>query len=154
MQRLDSRHDLAARHQHRDERRLPRELVLALRFCFMNALELPAPVRNFARNCALEAREGEHWTLALSPRFEALYRESHLDDLARAIGERLGGRVQLKLKQHEPATPTPDQLLAAHQQQRKAQAVARMQEDQLVRDLQQLFNATLDIDSVTPVDDQ
>ncbi|MAR92882.1 MAG: hypothetical protein CML06_18700 [Pseudomonadales bacterium] len=120
----------------------------------VSALELPAPVRNFARNCALEAREGEHWTLALSPRFEALYRESHLDDLARAIGERLGGRVQLKLKQHEPATPTPDQLLAAHQQQRKAQAVARMQEDQLVRDLQQLFNATLDIDSVTPVDDQ
>ena len=116
-------------------------------------LELDGPVRNFARNCSLEAKEGERWVLAISPRFEALYKEENRDLLAQALSENAGQSITLRVDVAEPGKPTPDQLLAQYKQQRKEEAIALMQGDAFVQDLQNLFGATLDLNSVTPVDD-
>ncbi|MEE2732689.1 MAG: DNA polymerase III subunit gamma/tau [Pseudomonadota bacterium] len=116
-------------------------------------LELDGPVRNFARNCSLESREEGRWTLAISPRFQALYKEENRDLLAQALSANAGRSITLRVEVAEPGKPTPDQLLARYKQQRKEQAIALMQEDAFVQDLQHLFGATLDLNSVLPVDD-
>lgn len=116
-------------------------------------LELDGPVRNFARNCSLEAKEGERWVLAISPRFEALYKEENRDLLAKALSENSGQSITLRVDVAEPSKPTPDQLLAQYKLQRKEEAIALMQGDAFVQDLQNLFGATLDLNSVMPVDD-
>ncbi|RLT99297.1 DNA polymerase III subunit gamma/tau [Ketobacter sp.] len=119
----------------------------------VGVLELDGPVRNFARNCSLESTEEGRWTLAISPRFQALYKEENRDLLAQALSANAGRSITLRVEVAEPGKPTPDQLLARYKQQRKEQAIALMQEDAFVQDLQNLFGATLDLNSVLPVDD-
>ena len=119
----------------------------------VGVLELDGPVRNFARNCSLEAKDGERWVLAISPRFEALYKEENRDLLAKALSENAGQSITLRVDVTEPGKPTPDQLLAQYKLKRKEEAIALMQGDAFVQDLQKLFGATLDLNSVTPVDD-
>lgn len=119
----------------------------------VGVLELDGPVRNFARNCSLESKSDGLWTLAISPRFEVLYKDENRDLLAQALSANAGQSIRLKVDVTEPSMPTPDQLLATYQQKRKEAAIALMQEDAFVRDLQNLFGATLDLNSVTPVDE-
>ncbi|AUM14652.1 DNA polymerase III subunit gamma/tau [Ketobacter alkanivorans] len=116
-------------------------------------MELDGPVRNFARNCSLEQKDGAVWTLAVSPRFGALYRDDNRDLLAQALSENQQQSITLKVELAEPSHPTPDQLLAKYKQQRREEAVVLMQQDSFVQDLQTLFGATLDLNSVTPIDD-
>ena len=116
-------------------------------------LELDGPVRNFARNCSLESREEGTWILAISPRFEVLYKDENRDLLAQALSANAGHSIKLKVEVVEPSKPTPDQLLANYKQQRKDAAISLMQEDAFVKDLQTLFGAKLDLNSVTPVDE-
>ena len=116
-------------------------------------LTLDPPVRNFARNAALEQQSGEQWQLAISPRFEALYKDENLGALQDAIRTQTGKPVTLKVAIQEPAKPTPDQLLAKHKQARQQQAIELLQQDDFVQMLQQHFGATLDLGSVTPLDD-
>lgn len=119
----------------------------------INSLELDGPTRNFARNAALEQKEGDTWQLSVSPRFETLFRDEYRTALQNAITTRTGATVRLKVNFREPGKPTPDQLLAQHKQQRKQQAVELLQQDAFVQMLQQQFGATLDLNSVTPTDD-
>jgi len=116
-------------------------------------LELDGPVRNFARNCSLEEKAPTCWTLAISPRFEVLYKEENRDLLAQSLSENQQQSITLKVELAEPSHPTPDQLLAKYKQQRREEAVVLMQQDSFVQDLQTLFGATLDLNSVTPIDD-
>ena len=119
----------------------------------ISTLELDGPTRNFARNAALEQKEGDTWQLSVSPRFETLFRDEHRATLQSAIETRTGNSANLKVNFREPGKPTPDQLLAQHKQQRKQQAVELLQQDAFVQLLQQQFGATLDLNSVTPTDD-
>jgi len=119
----------------------------------VGVMELDGPVRNFARNCVLLERQDERWKLAISPRFEALYKDENRDLLAAALSENLGQSITLAVVVQDPDKPTPDQLLASYKQQRRQEAITLLQEDAFVRDLQTMFGATLDIDSVVPVDD-
>ena len=82
-----------------------------------------------------------------------LYKEENRDLLAQALSENAGQSITLKVEVMEPSKPTPDQLLAQYKQQRKEEAIVLMKEDAFVQDLQNLFGATLDINSVMPVDD-
>lgn len=116
-------------------------------------LELDGPTRNFARNAALEQKEGEHWQLAVSPRFEALFQDDYCTTLQNVIAAHTGKTAKLTISFQEPGKPTPDQLMAQHKQQRKQQAVELLQQDAFVQMLQQQFGATLDLNSVTPTDD-
>lgn len=119
----------------------------------VTSLPLDGPVRNLARNAALEQEEGDNWHLAISPRFEALYKADHCEALQAAIREKTARTVTLKVGFREPGKPTPDQLLARYKQQRKQQAVDLLQQDAFVQTLQNQFGAMLDLNSVTPTDD-
>ncbi|MGB3621558.1 MAG: DNA polymerase III subunit gamma/tau [Ketobacter sp.] len=116
-------------------------------------LELAGPVRNFARNCTLEERGEQRWVLAISPRFEALYKEENRELLEKAISENQGKPITLDILVQEPTKPTPDQLLAQYKQARKNEAIELMQADPFVQALQSSFGATLDVNSVKPLDD-
>ena len=115
-------------------------------------LQLDGPVRNFARNASLELKQGDTWQLAVSPRFEALYRDENRQLLEAVLAEHAGSPVQLKVDISEPTKPTPDQLLAKYNEKRKNEAVALMKEDPFVQDLQNLFGAKLDDNSVKAID--
>ena len=115
-------------------------------------LQLDGPVRNFARNASLEQKQGDTWQLAVSPRFEALYRDENRQLLEAVLAEHAGCPVQLKVDISEPTKPTPDQLLAKYNEKRKNEAVALMKEDPFVQDLQNLFGAKLDDNSVKAID--
>jgi DNA polymerase-3 subunit gamma/tau len=116
-------------------------------------LELDGPVRNFARNCALEQQGDMVWTLAISPKFEALYKDENRKLLEQAISANNAKQITLKVEFSEPTQATPDQLLAKHKEQRKKHAVVLLEQDPFVQDLQSLFGASLDMNSVTPVDE-
>ena len=73
--------------------------------------------------------------------------------MAKALSENAGQSITLRVDVTEPGKPTPDQLLAQYKLKRKEEAIALMQGDAFVQDLQKLFGATLDLNSVTPVDD-
>lgn len=115
-------------------------------------LELDGPVRNFARNCCLESKEGNQWQLAVSPRFEALYKDENRQLLEQAIAKYSQADATIKVLIQEPSKPTPDQLLAKYKEKRKNEAIALMQDDPFVQDLQNLFGATLDNNSITATD--
>ncbi|MFZ5603065.1 MAG: DNA polymerase III subunit gamma/tau [Pseudomonadota bacterium] len=119
----------------------------------LTTLALDGPVRNFARNSCLEQKQDDVWTLSVSRRFEALYKDEHRATLQQVLAEKLARPLQLKVSIQEPSKPTPDQLLASHKEQRRKQAVELLQSDEFVRTLQQQFGATLDLNSVTPTDD-
>lgn len=119
----------------------------------LTTLTLDGPVRNFARNSCLEQKQDDVWTLSVSRRFEALYKDEHRETLQQVLAEKLARPLQLKVSIQEHSKPTPDQLLASHKEQRRKQAVELLQGDELVRSLQQQFGATLDLNSVTPTDD-
>ncbi len=116
-------------------------------------LELDGPVRNFARNAALDSRQDSLWQLVVGPRFEALYREENCRILQDAITAKIGQPVTLKVEFRESGKPTPDQLLAQRNQQLREQAVELIQQDAFVQMLQTEFGATLDLKSVTPLDE-
>ena len=119
----------------------------------ITGLALDGPVRNFARNCALENQENDRWTLAISPRFEALYKDENRAVLEQVVSEKLGKPVTIKVSIEEPTKATPDQLLAQYKEARKREAVEMLQADDFIQTLQQQFGASLDVGSVTPIDE-
>ena len=119
----------------------------------LSSLSLDGPIRNFARNSALESRQEDVWTLAISPRFEALYKDENRAVLEQALSEKLGKPVTIKVSIEEPTKSTPDQLLAQYKEARKREAVDMLQADDFVLALQQQFGASLDLGSVTPIDE-
>ena len=114
----------------------------------VGVLELDGPVRNFARNCALASQKDDVWTLAISPRFEALYKTENSQLLEQAIGSHLQKQIRLEVNFVEPASATPDQLLASYKQKKLDQAISLLKNDPFVQDLQTLFGASLDEKSV------
>ncbi len=119
----------------------------------LTTLSLDGPVRNFARNSTLENKQDDLWTLGVSPRFEALYKDEHREALQQVLADKLGKPVRLKVSIQEQTKATPDQLLAKYKEQRKQQAIALLQGDDFVQTLQQQFGATLDLNSVIPTDE-
>ena len=119
----------------------------------ITGLSLDGPIRNFARNCALEHQENDRWTLTISPRFEALYKDENRAVLEQAVSDKLGKPVTIKVNIEEPTKATPDQLLARYKETRKQEAVEMLQADDFIQTLQQQFGASLDVGSVTPIDE-
>ncbi len=116
-------------------------------------LTLSGPVRNFARNCTLENKEQSMWFLTISPKFEALVKEQNCKLLEQAISDHSGHLVSIKVELKEPTKPTPDQLLAEYKAGRKQEAIKLMQADPFIQEISTLFGASLDVQSVVPIDD-
>ncbi len=114
--------------------------------------ELPREVLALARNCALEARDGERWELVVAPGSDILLRDTVTAALTAAVSARAGVAVQLVFVNRPLLGETPRQTGERHQRERLATAEQTIRADENIRDLQQIFEARLLPGSIKPID--
>jgi DNA polymerase III subunit gamma/tau len=113
---------------------------------------LAGATRQLARNCSYLGRSGGIVRLAIDPANEVLATSAQQERLREALAAHLGEAVRLQLEFSKPAVETPaerDRRAAAERQQQAEHAI---EDDPLVREIQKVFDATVDRDSIRPAD--
>lgn len=113
-------------------------------------LNLAGMTASIAANCTLiEAREN-HWLLHLDPAQGALFNATQQRRLNEALNQTLGRTINLQIELGRPEQETP--ALAALRQRAECQARAEQSiaEDPIVRQLMELFGASVCADSIEP----
>ena len=113
-------------------------------------LALPGIAGQVAKNCALLARDGGHFELALEPGHKQMLTDSVRERLRSALEQHLGTPVQIKF-QVGSAVLTPARQEAQQQALQQQAAAERAAADPHVREMQDVFDAR--IVSVQPLDD-
>ncbi|MEJ2515088.1 MAG: DNA polymerase III subunit gamma/tau [Gammaproteobacteria bacterium] len=119
----------------------------------IDRLGLTGATRQLARHCELAGRDGTAFRLVIDPEAEYLATRVQQDRLRDSLREGLGDKVRLQIEVARPKAETPAARAARQEQQRRAEAARAIDEDPLVRDMQKVFDATVDLDSVRPVGD-
>jgi DNA polymerase III subunit gamma/tau len=108
--------------------------------------------RQLARHCSLVSRDSSVVRLVIDPAHEFLATPAQQERLREGLSEYLGAAVRLQLDFAKPSEETPadrERRAAAERQRRAEDAI---QEDPLVREMQKVFDATVDRDSIRPAD--
>jgi DNA polymerase-3 subunit gamma/tau len=118
----------------------------------IDAAGVSGATRQLARHCAFVVRDGDLLKLIIDPEFEYLATRAQQDRLRDALAPVLGGTVRLQIDAGKPADETAADKEARAARQRQAEAASAIDEDPLVREMQKVFDATVDPDSIRPVD--
>jgi DNA polymerase III subunit gamma/tau len=86
--------------------------------------------------------------LVLAPAQEHLLKTTQKDRLQEAIRTRFGPKVKLLITVEEPPGESPKERHSRESQERQEQAVRSMEADPNVRAMVDMFDATLDRDSI------
>jgi DNA polymerase III subunit gamma/tau len=113
---------------------------------------LTGATRQLARNCGWLAREGGVVRLALDPVNEVLATSAQQERLREALEALCGEPVRLQIESRRPDAETPADRERRAAAERQQQAELAIEEDPLVRELQKVFDATVDRDSIRPAD--
>lgn len=111
-------------------------------------LPLEGWAQELAMNLALQTRENGTWSFDLKPQHEHLVNEERTGQLAKAISERIGGTVAVKIRLSEPDAETPVQSVEREKSDKQKQAEQAIKEDPEVQDLIEQFDATLVEESI------
>jgi DNA polymerase-3 subunit gamma/tau len=117
----------------------------------LGALELQGAPRQLAAQCALLAREGATWRLALDPRSASLRTRALEEKLTQALARHVGAPVRLEIELAAAAVSTPARLQEQAEAERQARARAAFETDPTVGALRERFGANVLADSVRPV---
>jgi DNA polymerase III subunit gamma/tau len=118
----------------------------------VDRMGLAGATRQLARHCSYVGHEAGVVRLVMDRAHEMLATSAQQDRLRDALAKLLGGPVRLQLDFDHPQAETPadrDRRLAA---ERQRQAEHAIDEDPLVREMQKLFDATVDRGSIRPAD--
>jgi len=115
-------------------------------------LSIGGVIRNTAANCELVGRQGNQLHFILDEHNSSLYDENHQQRLADILTEYYGEPALVIIQPGAIQTETPAQIAARQQSERYEQAVAAIKSDPIVQQLVEHFAATLDEDTVEPVD--
>jgi DNA polymerase III subunit gamma/tau len=113
---------------------------------------LSGATRQLARNCSYLGQAGGIVRLVIDPANEVLATSAQQERLRQALAAHFGEAVRLQLEFSRPAVETPaerDRRIAAERQEQAEHAI---EDDPLVRELQKVFDATVDRDSIRPAD--
>jgi DNA polymerase-3 subunit gamma/tau len=88
----------------------------------------------------------------IDPRFEYLATRAQQDRLRDALKPALGASLRLQVDPGKPAGETAADKAARAQMERQAEAENAIGGDPFVREMQKVFDATVDPDSIRPVD--
>jgi DNA polymerase III subunit gamma/tau len=115
-------------------------------------LGLAGATRQLARHCSLAGRDGTLVRLLLDPAHETLATSAQQERLRTALEAHFGAplRIQIDYCRPQAETPAARELRAAAERQRQAELA--IEADPLVRELQKVFDATVDNDSIRPAD--
>jgi DNA polymerase III subunit gamma/tau len=118
----------------------------------VDRMALAGATRQLARHCSYAGHEAGVVRLVMDRAHEMLATSAQQDRLRDALAKLLGEPVRLQLDFDRPQAETPadrDRRLAA---ERQRQAEHAIDEDPLVREMQKVFDATVDRDSIRPAD--
>ena len=118
----------------------------------IEAMALTGATRQLARNCHLAGREGGVVRLVMDPAHEILATAGQQESLREALSAHFGATLRLQLDFAAPEEETPADRDRRHAAERQRQAEHAIEEDPLVREMERVFDATLDRDSIRPAD--
>lgn len=118
----------------------------------VEALGLKGITQQLALNCAYERREGEVLHVRLAPQHEQMLSDKLLGRIEAALERFYREKLKLKVHVGELETETPAQRDARRQEARQQSAVESVSRDPNVTAMQEMFGASLDTDSVRPLD--
>jgi DNA polymerase-3 subunit gamma/tau len=118
----------------------------------VSGLGLKAAARELAVNCALEKRDGDRFALVLTPAYEQLAGTSARQRLEQALRQQFGAAARLEIRIGEPPGETPAMKRARQSEERHQAAVRSIEDDSVVQDIREVFNAELRPDLIQPLD--
>jgi len=113
------------------------------------AAGLPGMARQLAQHCELVERSANLVRLRLAPAHKHL--QAHQDKLQTALREMWGSAMRVELAVAELAGETPAARRQSHERERQEKAVAAIEQDPFVRDVVDLFDASIDESTIKPV---
>jgi DNA polymerase-3 subunit gamma/tau len=118
----------------------------------VRGLKLGGMVRELAQHCEMIELTAEQIRLRLPPAHRSLLiHGAPREKLQNALQEHFGRPLRLEIDLGEPATETPAQRRSKEQRERHDRAVQALEQDEFVRDMIDLFDATINESSVKPL---
>ncbi len=117
----------------------------------LGRLRLGGMVRELAHHCELVANSTTTITLRLSQAHRSLLNKTLQDKLQTELQTQLRRPIKLAIEIGEPVGETPADRARTVQQERHERAVAALEQDGFVRDVIDMFDATLNESSIKPV---
>ena len=115
------------------------------------AIKLGGMARELGQHCELRSIDEARIVLCLSPIHRHLQMKPAQDKLQQALCEYFGRPLQLSIELHEVSGDTPAATAQRQKHERQERAVAAVEQDDFVREVIDLFDATLIESSIKPV---
>ena len=114
-------------------------------------LNLGGMVRGLAQHCELAEVGTEVITLRLPPAHKYLLGKAHQDKLQSELQTYYGRPLRLNIVLADTAAETPVERSRMVQRERQEQAIAAIEQDGFVREVVELFDATINESSIKPL---
>ena len=115
------------------------------------ALKLGGMARELGQHCQLQRIDGAQAVLCLSPTHRHLLMKPAQDKLQQSLAEYFGRPLQLSIELHETVGDTPAATAQRRKHEQQEHAVASIEQDGFVREVIDVFDATLIESSIKPV---
>ena len=115
------------------------------------ALKLGGMARELAQHCELRGIDGVQLALRLSPTHRHLQMKPAQDKLQQSLSEYFGRPLQLRIELAEVESATPAATAQRDRRELQDRAVAAIEQDGFVREVIEMFDATLIESSIKPV---
>ncbi len=117
----------------------------------MQALPLSGMARELAQHCELRSHADGLLVLRLSPAHRHLQMKPAVDKVQQCLSDYYGAAVQLRIELAEVESATPAVTAQQARRERQDHAVGAIEQDGFVRDVIEMFDATLIESSIKPV---
>lgn len=114
-------------------------------------LNLGGMVRSLAQHCELVEIGTEAVTLRLPPAHKYLLSKAHQDKLQTELQKHFGRPVRLNIVLADTASETPVERSRVVQRERQERAIEAIEKDNFVRDVVDMFDATINEASIKPI---
>ena len=118
----------------------------------VGSLKVSGATRQLARHCGLASRDGSLVRLVLDPAYEYLATSAQQELLRAALEQHFGSPVRVQIDHAAPAGDTPAAAEQRAARERQRQAIQSIEADPVVTEMQRVFDATVDRNSIRPVD--
>ncbi|MCK9282891.1 MAG: DNA polymerase III subunit gamma/tau [Rhodocyclaceae bacterium] len=117
----------------------------------LSRLPLTGMARQLAAHCELAENSEEQITLRLPPAHKHLLGRAQQEKLQAELQSHYGRPLKLNIVLEETADETPAQRSRNQQRERQGQAIAAIEGDSFVREVVDMFDATIDESTIKPV---
>ena len=130
----------------------PRQLSAGNWNSLVAQLSVGGVIGNTLSHCQFIKQHDQIIELIVDQEFAHLYDQSHQQRIAQALSDHLGETLRVRINTGEVTAETPAAATERNRAERQAQALQSLRDDPLVQDVIQTFSATLQEQSVVPVE--